>query len=322
MTDLTVDIVIPTYHRAHSIGTAVRAALEQSWWNTRVTVIDDGGTDTTQDVLAPHFDNPAFNYIRLARNAGTAQAKNVGMLLTDGNAVTFHDSDDIPHRDKVLYQARILSQPAIGAHECLNWRMVGHEPGSVLQVGVALVQHELVLPDGRRVAIRRDLSLFDDVFPNMQMGAQVPGEWTHINSGLFRHEVLARNGGFAPCIEEDREFRNRLIFNGEIVWVVPELLLTKIETADSLTQSTDTDYDSDRRKADRAMVWDKVRQWRMEGHVDPVPVDLPALEIAFVSNPANLRAREIPMTDATRAAVGRCIDWSRGRTPTRGVAAE
>ncbi len=320
MTDFVVDIVIPTHNRAHLIDTAVRAALQQSWWNTRVTVIDDGGSDQTQSVLARHFDNPAFTYIRLARNVGTAQAKNVGLLFTDGNAVTFHDSDDIPHRDKLMHQVRILTQPTIGADECLNWRMVGHEPDSILQVGVALVQHELILPDGRKLTIRRDMSLFDDVFPNMQMGATVPGEWTHINSGLFRHEVLARNGGFAPCIEEDREFRNRLIFNGEIVWIVPETLLTKIETPDSLTQSKETDYDSERRRKDRAMVWEKVRQWRVEGRVDPVPINLPDIEIAFVSNPANLRVRDIPMTDPTRAAVARSI--ARERAAACGVAAE
>lgn len=314
MTDLSVDIIIPTHNRAHLIDTAVRAALDQSWWNAHVTVVDDGSTDATQDRLARHFDDPRFTYVRLAQNVGTAQAKNAGLLLTGGDAVTFHDSDDIPHRDKVLHQVRILAQPAIGAHECLNWRMVGHEPGSTLQVGAALVHHELVLPDGRRVPIRRDLSLFDDVFPNMQMGGQVPGEWTHINSGLFRSELLGRNGGFEICIEEDREFRNRLMFNGEIIWIVPELLLTKIETPDSLTQSQDTDYDSARRRADRAMVWDKVRQWRTEGRVNPVAIDLPALELAFVSNPAHLRPRDLPMTDGTRAAVARSVaHWQTSR---------
>ena len=44
MTELAVDIVIPTHNRAHLIDTAVRAALDQSWWNTRVTVVDDGGS--------------------------------------------------------------------------------------------------------------------------------------------------------------------------------------------------------------------------------------------------------------------------------------
>lgn len=322
MTALRVDIVIPTYNRAHLIDTAVRAALDQSWWNVRVTVVDDGGTDDTRQVLSRHFDNPAFTYILLANNVGTAQAKNAGLLLTDGDAVTFHDSDDIPHRDKVIQQVRILSQSGIGAHECLNWRMIGHEPGGVLQVGAALVHHELILPDGRRVPIRRDLSLFDDIFPNMQMGGQVPGEWTHIKSGLFRQELFARQGGFAAYVEEDREFRNRLMFNGEIVWIMPEILLTKIETSDSLTQSQTTDYDSARRRADRALVWDKVRQWRTEGRVDPVPIDLPGLAIAFVSNPAHLARRDMPMTGPTKEAVAAAIfQWGRD-VPSPLMAAE
>jgi len=112
------------------------------------------------------------------------------------------------------------------------------------------------------------------------------------------------------------------MFNGEIIWVVPELLLTKIETADSLTQSKDTDYDSDRRRRDRDMVWDKVRQWRTTGRVDPVPVDLPALDIAFVSNPGALRARNMPMTDRTRAALKVSLGRARSGAPVQGLAAE
>jgi glycosyltransferase involved in cell wall biosynthesis len=110
MTDLSVDIIIPTHNRAHLIETAVRAALEQSWRNCRETVIDDGGLDTTQAVLSRPFGDRRFSYIRLAHNAGTAQAKNAGLLLTNADAVTFHGSDDIPHSDKVLQQVRTLDQ--------------------------------------------------------------------------------------------------------------------------------------------------------------------------------------------------------------------
>lgn len=298
-----VDIVIPTFNRAHLIEGAVRAALDQSWWNVTVTVLDDASRDGTYDVLRPYFEHPKFNYIGLGTNLGTAQAKNAALLLTGGDAVTFHDSDDLPHRDKVLHQVRVLTAQNVGAHECLNWALSHKSAGQMLEVGAALTHHELVLPDGRRVAIRRDISLFDDVFPNLQMGSQVPGEWTHINSGLFRSTMLTRLGGFEDCIEEDREFRNRLILNGEIIWVIPELLLTKIETPDSLTQSAASDYDSLRRKADRLRVWEKVAIWREGGRVDAVPVDLPDLNVSFVSNPQLLAQRDIPATAATASRV-------------------
>jgi len=302
-----VDIIIPTYNRAHLIAGAIRAALDQSWWNIRVTVVDDASTDSTREAVRPFLQDPKFNYLRLSANLGTALAKNAGILLTDGDAITFHDSDDIPHRDKVLHQVRVLTAQNIGADECLNWSMANKTAGQTLEVGAALIHHELILPDGRRVAIRRDISLLDDVFPNLQMGTRVPGEWTHINSGLFRSDVFRRLGGFEDCIEEDREFRNRLILNGEIIWIVPELLLTKIETPDSLTQSAVSDYDSAKRKADRRLVWEKVEAWRISGMVKPVSVDIPALGVSFVSRPDLLARRDIPVTPETSAQIDRIL---------------
>lgn len=298
-----VDIIMPTFNRAHLITNAIRAALDQSWWNIRVTVVDDASSDGTADAVRPFFSHPKFNYIKLGKNLGTANAKNAGLLLTNGDAVTFHDSDDLPHRDKVLHQVRVLTAQDVDAHECLNWALAGKTAGQRLQVGAALTHHELILPDGRRMEIRRDISLFDDVFPNLQMGTQVPGEWTHINSGLFRADVFKRLGGFENCIEEDREFRNRLILNGEIVWVIPELLLTKIETPDSLTQSVESDYESAKRKVDRLLVWGKVADWRKYGRVEPVTIDIDDLEVTFVSNPYHLNRRGIPTAANTAARV-------------------
>ncbi len=318
-----VDIIIPTYNRAHLIGSAVRAALEQSWWNRLVTVIDDASSDGTEAILRPYFDRPDFNYIRLERNLGTAGAKNAGLLLTGNDAVTFHDSDDIPHRDKVLRQVRVLARDDINADDCLNWAMIDRPSGQRLNVDAVLTHHTLVLPDGRQVEIRRSLSLVDDVFPNLQMGSEVPGDWTHINSGLFREDVFARFGGFADCIEEDREFRNRLILNGAIVWIIPDLLLTKIETADSLTQSAASDYASPRRRADRAYVWDRVAEWRRTGRIAAVPIDLPHLGISHVSRPELLFRRALPMTEQTsRAISGILADHAKGNLASPVEAAE
>ena len=295
-----VDIIIPTHNRAHLIETAVKAALEQSWWNSQVTVVDDGSQDNTERVLSPYFDRADFNYIRLRRNLGTAGAKNAGLLFTNGGAVTFHDSDDIPHRDKVLRQVRVMAREGMRADECLNWSLIGQKSGAELTVEAVLSRHDLILPDGRRVEVARELSLLDDVFPNLQMGAEVPGDWTHINSGLFRHDLFTKLGGFEDCIEEDREFRNRLILNGAVIWMIRAPLMTKIEHADSLTQSTESDYDSARRKEDRQMVWAKVDTWRQSGRIKPVPLDLPGLAVDFVSNPAVLTLRDLPMTESTR----------------------
>lgn len=281
----SVNIVIPTYNRAVVLPQAIDAALGQSHPRTTVTVIDDGSCDATPAVMVRYADHPRFVGIRLAANVGTAQAKNVGISLSVADAVTFHDSDDIPHRDKVIRQARVMGNETIGAHPCLNWRLSGREPDTAIQVGAVLTHHELILPEGERVEIRRTLSLVDDFFPNLQMAAGVPGDWTHVNSGLFHRSVFDRLGGFADCIEEDREFRNRLIMAGEVIWVIPDILLTKIESADGLTQQASTDYDSAHRQADRQRAWDAVGHWFRTREVAPAPIDLTGVRVAGCTNP-------------------------------------
>lgn len=282
---LNVTIVIPTFDRETMVDTAVEAALGQSHADVTVIVVDDGSRDRTRGALERFFDHPRLSYARLASNVGAAQAKNAGLALAAGEAVTFHDADDIPHRDKVLRQARVIANQTIGADPCLNWRLSGREAGTSIQIGAVLVHHEMILPDGDRVEIRRTLSLVDDFFPNLQMAAGVPGDWTHVNSALFHRSVFDRLGGFLDCIEEDREFRNRLIMSGEVLWVIPEILLTKIETTDSLTKARATDYDSPRRVEDRAVVWEKVERWFRSREVDPAPIDLRGVELAELTNP-------------------------------------
>ncbi|MEQ5872478.1 glycosyltransferase family 2 protein [Sagittula sp. NFXS13] len=299
----SVSVVIPTYNRADTLPQAIDAALGQSHPQTTVIVVDDGSTDGTGSVIARYAEHPRFVGISLEENVGTAHAKNVGIALSTADAVTFHDSDDLPHRDKVMRQARVLGKETIGAHPCLNWRLSGREPGTPVQVGAVLTHHELILPDGERVEIRRTLSLVDDFFPNLQMAAGVPGDWTHVNSGLFHRSVFDRLGGFSDCIEEDREFRNRLIMAGEVLWVIPEILMTKIETADSLTQAGATDYDSPQRIADRGRVWDAVGRWFATREVDPVPIDLTGVGIRSCTNPDLCEREALSRMTALRDSV-------------------
>lgn len=310
---LPVAIVIPTFNRRMLIGQAVGAALGQSHPDSMVLVIDDGSDCDTAAALSAHLSDPRLCLVRLARNMGTAQAKNVGIMLAGARAVTFHDSDDLPHRDKVARQARVMGQRGIGADPCLNWQLAHHRAGDTLRIGLVLHHHDLIMPDGRSFTIRRSLSLVDDIFPNLQMGSEVPGDWTHINSGLFHADLFASLGGFADCIEEDREIRNRIILSGEIVWMIDAPLMTKFETEGALTQDSRTDYASDRRRGDRDRVWAQVERWLTTRRIDPVPIDLPPDAIAEVSNPRILALSGALATDDTCVWLAHAIrNWQSG----------
>jgi glycosyltransferase involved in cell wall biosynthesis len=282
-------IAIPTFNRSALIGRAARAALEQSYENTDVLVVDDGSHDDTHQVLKPFMDNPRFCYMRLGKNVGTARAKNVAIAYGVCDAITFHDSDDVPDPHKVLLQVRCLAQKGVQADPCLNWAQSGVEPGSPLEIALVLTQHWLIGSDGSRRKIGRALSLVDDFFPNLQMNAGPWGDWILVNSGLFRHSVFGQVGGFQNCVEEDRELRNRLLMQGQVVWLLEEPLVTKIECADSLTVAAQTNYQSTQRQGDRDLVWGRAMAWRCGAQAPSIKLDLEGVMIDDISRPELVR---------------------------------
>lgn len=302
---MDVAVVIPTLNRAAQVRAATAAALGQSHPDLRVVVVDDGSTDATAEALAGFAGDPRFTLIRLARNLGTAQAKNVALALVPAEAYSFHDSDDRPDPDKILMQVRRLERP-VRPDPGLDWGLTPHRPGKDAQIEVALTAHDFIRADGSRIRIDRALSLVDDFFPHIQPDDDMPGDWILINSGLFRAGVFARRGGFMPGVEEDRELRNRLIMAGEMISLIRAPLLTKIECADSLTVRAASGYDSERRAADRREVQARLARWRAEGTVASQPIDLAGLALAGAP-PAGLAVTGALMTDATRAHLGRLL---------------
>lgn len=309
--DLPCAIVVPVFNRRTRIAQAIRAALSQSHPDCIVIAVDDGSDDGTWAEMRALDSDPRLALIRLRHNLGAGPAKNAGLMLSGDRAVTFHDSDDRPHPDKLLRQARVLGQAPPAPDPCLNWQVPGLN-ACPDKVSAVLSHHELILPDGQSTVIRREISLVDDLFPNIQPQARVPGDWQHINSGLFHPHVFARIGGYADTMEEDREFRNRLILSGHLIRIIEEPLLTKIETAGSLTQSRDTDYLSPARTSARQAVWSGVAEWLQHRRITPKPVSLPPDAIAEVVNAPILALSPALATADTRKAL---LRWLGERQP-------
>ena len=307
-----VNVTIPTYNRADScLARAIDGALDQTYAKCTVTVIDDGSTDDTASVVRGYASEPRFACVRLGRNVGTAQAKNVSILCSRYDAITFHDSDDVPSKNKVLLQCRALCLQDHRADHILDWGPLGHEPGCALTVDVVVGGYELVKMDGSVHYINKRISLVDDFFPNLQFPSKTEGDWCLINAGLFRRHIFETLGGYIDSIEEDRELRNRTIAAGCIYYFIDRPLLTKIEMADSLTLGEITGYEGQKRLRDREEVWRR-NQWYRNGvlghHVAEhakVTIDLSEVVIEEVINPENLGFNaSIPATEQTAGVLG------------------
>lgn len=85
-------LIIPTYNRASLIGETLKRALDQSFTDYEVIIVDDGSTDNTASVVAPFLSDKVHYYTK--ENAERAAARNFGLQYAKGDYVTFLDSDD------------------------------------------------------------------------------------------------------------------------------------------------------------------------------------------------------------------------------------
>jgi GT2 family glycosyltransferase len=92
-----VSVIIPAYNAEAFIDDTVRSALDQTYRDLEVIVVDDGSTDGTLEKLRTYGSR-----IRVHRqaNGGVARARNSGVTLATGSWIAFLDADDLwlPHK--------------------------------------------------------------------------------------------------------------------------------------------------------------------------------------------------------------------------------
>jgi len=98
-----VSVIIPTYNREKTILRALQSVLDQTYTNIEVLVIDDGSTDSTEEIVNSISDE-RVRYIVLEKNGGPSNARNVGVQMASGEWIAFQDSDDCWHKDKLEVQ--------------------------------------------------------------------------------------------------------------------------------------------------------------------------------------------------------------------------
>jgi glycosyltransferase involved in cell wall biosynthesis len=100
-----VSIIVPTHNRAHFLPDCLKSVWAQAYRPLELIVVDDGSTDSTEQVLLQwrgeqkENDAVAFTYIRQEK-AGANVARNRGLVASRGEFIQFLDSDDVllPHK--------------------------------------------------------------------------------------------------------------------------------------------------------------------------------------------------------------------------------
>jgi glycosyltransferase involved in cell wall biosynthesis len=100
-----VSVIIPAYNCARLIDETLRSVYKQTYTNWEIILIDDGSTDDTKAVLAPHMNRIRYYF---QRNQGTAAARNAGLQMARGELFAFLDNDDIWLPEKLDLQVRAI----------------------------------------------------------------------------------------------------------------------------------------------------------------------------------------------------------------------
>ncbi|WP_337042180.1 glycosyltransferase family 2 protein [Emticicia sp. 17c] len=100
---MKISIIITAYNVEKYIKEAVESALNQTYKNTEIIVLNDGSTDNTLQVLQS-FNND----IKLVshENIGLARTINKSLELVTGDFITFLDGDDIFVANKLEKQLK------------------------------------------------------------------------------------------------------------------------------------------------------------------------------------------------------------------------
>ncbi|TCN56392.1 glycosyltransferase family 2 protein [Flavobacterium circumlabens] len=87
-----VSIVIPCYNDKAYIEESVNSALNQSYENTEIIIVDDGSDEATKKILS------GFNHVKIKlitqENKGLSAARNAGIANAQGEYILTLDADD------------------------------------------------------------------------------------------------------------------------------------------------------------------------------------------------------------------------------------
>lgn len=94
---MRVSVVVPTFNRAHTLKRCIDSILAQTYKPLEVIVVDDGSTDSTQELLSSYTDK--ITYIK-TDNKGVSAARNFAVEKSKGDWIALLDSDDewLPNR--------------------------------------------------------------------------------------------------------------------------------------------------------------------------------------------------------------------------------
>lgn len=199
-----ISVIIPTCNRISRVIEAVNSVLSQSFQDFELIVVDDGSTDNTSEKLRETYGSRI--QLITQGNAGVSAARNAGVRVSRGKYLSFLDSDDTWHPDKLKAQVNFHQEnPSFQISQTeevwiRNGRRVNPHNKHQKTGGYIFSQSlHLCMVSPSSVIIRK--SLFDESgsFDEQLKACEDYDLWLRLTAtepvGLIRKMLLTKHGG-------------------------------------------------------------------------------------------------------------------------------
>ena len=165
-----VSIIIPTYNNGLIVCQAIDCALDQTYENCEIIVVDDGSTDDTEHVLKTKYKD-RITYVR-QENKGAGGARNTGIRIASGKYLQFLDADDLLDLDKINIQVEQLRKIPDKALSYCRY--------------VCCDIDDMTLTYTRASPVLQNENPFDDVMMKWETGVSIPIHCFIFDTAIFK----------------------------------------------------------------------------------------------------------------------------------------
>ncbi len=104
-----ISIIVPLFNYRRFIKDNIESILAQSIKDWELVIVDDCSTDNPYDIIK-YYESNKIRYIRLDKNLGYGNAKNVGIRAVSGEWIVVLDADDMLTKKSLELRLRLLDK--------------------------------------------------------------------------------------------------------------------------------------------------------------------------------------------------------------------
>jgi len=108
--DSFVDIILPNYNKGKFIEEAINSAINQTYKNWNLYIIDDHSSDNSGEIIDKFSHLKNVTIIKLYKNKGPSFCRNYAMRISKSKYISFIDSDDSWLSDKLEKQIAFMEK--------------------------------------------------------------------------------------------------------------------------------------------------------------------------------------------------------------------